>query len=421
MTEPLVGVRHADPQHWLHVLQTRLHATLQDVPGWQVAVSTGATTLDVAHGLADVAAGRPVTSRTRFRVASVTKVLTAGALLDTLPAGSDRVVDLLGDGPWPHWEPITVAHLLHHRSGLVGDYFPPTGEGADAVRRYVDALARQPLLHPAGMDFSYSNAGFVLAGRLLEILTGLPWDEATTSWAHALGHPVRLTVAPDDPDVAQTYRRTPAMPDPLWPRERGAGPAGSTTALSARDLAEVVGAALRHGGHGRSGATYPLPHETFGSGVCAGWFVDEHRLGQVLSHAGGSATLVLAVPEQDVTLAFLGNAPGATPAFRAAADDLLVELVGERSAPTPVTPARRRLPTAGTYVHAGRSLTIEGRGGTHVLHDGDRVRPLVRLDDTAWAPADDHGAPLTAHGTPGGPDYVQWQLRLFARTEDPRA
>jgi CubicO group peptidase (beta-lactamase class C family) len=63
---------------------------------------------------------------------------------------------------------ITVLNLLNHTSGLdwgvIGDF----GEGDDALARYVSRLAGLKLIAPPGTRPSYSQAGFNLAGRIVE-------------------------------------------------------------------------------------------------------------------------------------------------------------------------------------------------------------------------------------------------------------
>jgi CubicO group peptidase (beta-lactamase class C family) len=73
---------------------------------------------------------------------------------------------------------VTVEHLLTHTSGLDGDFFHDTGRGDDCLATYVTAIAARPLTHPPGATHSYSNGGFSVAGRVVEVLTGKVWDTA---------------------------------------------------------------------------------------------------------------------------------------------------------------------------------------------------------------------------------------------------
>ncbi len=67
---------------------------------------------------------------------------------------------------------ITLRHLLTHTSGIDGDLFLDTGRGDDCLRRYVEACADLEQTFPVGDSHSYCNSGFVIAGRVVEQLTG---------------------------------------------------------------------------------------------------------------------------------------------------------------------------------------------------------------------------------------------------------
>src|SRR5262249_51238539 len=73
---------------------------------------------------------------------------------------------------------LTMRHLLTHTSGIDGDVFTDTGRGDDCLEKYVAELAGAAQNHPLGATWSYCNSGFVLAGRVIEKLTGGTWDAA---------------------------------------------------------------------------------------------------------------------------------------------------------------------------------------------------------------------------------------------------
>lgn len=150
---------------------------------------------EACHGLADRAAGLPVTSRTRFAVASLSKMFTAVAVLAALvDAGTSphaRVVDLLPERRRPRTlDPaITVHHLLTHTSGM-GDYAEEDEDLPGYVEDYgslwvdrpcyrmrrpddfLPLYAELPPVAAPGQAFHYCNGGYVLLGALLEELTG---------------------------------------------------------------------------------------------------------------------------------------------------------------------------------------------------------------------------------------------------------
>jgi len=74
---------------------------------------------------------------------------------------------------------VTVVQLLNHSAGWNGDYFEDTGDGADAIATYVQKMIQLEQVSPPGAVASYNNAAYVLAGRLIEKVTGQPYEAAT--------------------------------------------------------------------------------------------------------------------------------------------------------------------------------------------------------------------------------------------------
>ena len=70
----------------------------------------------------------------------------------------------------------TVRHLLTHTGGWEGDYFDDPSRGDDALALMVNRLADLPQVVPLGTIFWYNNAGFYIAGRVLEVVGGEPFE-----------------------------------------------------------------------------------------------------------------------------------------------------------------------------------------------------------------------------------------------------
>jgi len=76
---------------------------------------------------------------------------------------------------------VTVLNLLNHTAGLDWGIIVDTGEGDDALAGYVAKLAELELIAPPGTRASYSQAGYNLAGRIVEKVTGLTYERAVAS------------------------------------------------------------------------------------------------------------------------------------------------------------------------------------------------------------------------------------------------
>jgi CubicO group peptidase (beta-lactamase class C family) len=73
---------------------------------------------------------------------------------------------------------LTPRHLVTHTGGWVGDYFDDFGDGDDALARMVESIGKLPQITPLGELWSYNNAGFNIAGRLVELACGKPYEKA---------------------------------------------------------------------------------------------------------------------------------------------------------------------------------------------------------------------------------------------------
>ncbi|MFJ5726868.1 serine hydrolase [Streptomyces paradoxus] len=158
-----------------------------DVPGLAVAVvdSAGAVHTGCAGRTARTQAGAPVSPATLFRLGSVTKPLTAAAVLRLARAGTidlDRPVtaylpSLAGTG-YPGVEHITLRHLLGHTSGLPQDFYPEGPRDSSLMSGAVhDLLRGYTPIAPPGTGYAYSNPGYDLAGLVAATAAGLPYPE----------------------------------------------------------------------------------------------------------------------------------------------------------------------------------------------------------------------------------------------------
>lgn len=172
------------------------------VPGAALAVSYhGRLVYARGFGFANVEKKEPVKPNATFRIASVSKSLTAVAVLRLIERGklklSDRVWDHLKLTPHldekaevdHRWKTITVHQCLHHTGGWDRDRsYDPIGipwkiakslgtappPGPAQIVRY---MMGQPLDFDPGTRFAYSNLGYLVLGRLIEAASGQKYGE----------------------------------------------------------------------------------------------------------------------------------------------------------------------------------------------------------------------------------------------------
>jgi CubicO group peptidase (beta-lactamase class C family) len=155
------------------------------VPGAAVGVVHGGQHHIRCFGVTNVDYPVPIDPDTVFRIASTTKTFTGTAAMRLVDQGN---LDLEAKVRryLPHFrthvpgvaERVTVRQLLDHTAGWLGDDFENTGQGDDALARYVAGMARLPQLTAPGAVFSYSNSALSLAGRVIEAATKTTYEHA---------------------------------------------------------------------------------------------------------------------------------------------------------------------------------------------------------------------------------------------------
>jgi CubicO group peptidase (beta-lactamase class C family) len=131
-----------------------------------------------AYGLARLDPGQPATSEMRYPIDSVSKEFTAAAVLILAQQGKLALDDPAGKylpdlGPAA---PVTLRQVLTHTAGL-RDYWPqdfvtPELSRPTTVRQIIDEWAKRPLDFQPGTDWQYSNTGYVIAGAIVEKVSG---------------------------------------------------------------------------------------------------------------------------------------------------------------------------------------------------------------------------------------------------------
>ncbi len=296
-----------------------------------------------AVGFADVAAKTPLRSDALFWIASQSKPITAAALMmlvdegkvklddpaaNYLPELKELVVEVKkGKGPAVRGKPktaVTVRHLLTHTSGMPfasPDERPTLDRLSlrDAVRSY----ARTPLLFEPGSSFRYSNAGINTVGRIIEVVSGMRYEEFLDK---RLFGPLGMTDTTFWPSkeqlkrLARSYRpnrdksaleetKVTQLHYPLDDRKRQPMPAGGLFS-TAHDLARFCQMMLNEGTFGKKRllsreAVQQMTRKQTGPGVAVNWGLGWSLGKDSFGHGGAYATSMTIDRKRGLILVFL--------------------------------------------------------------------------------------------------------------------
>jgi CubicO group peptidase (beta-lactamase class C family) len=405
-------------------------ATRFGIPGVAVGVWTDGREAYACHGVTSVDNPLPVDPDTLFLLGSVTKTYTATALLRL---AADGRVEL--QGPVRRYVPelrlkderaaaqVTVAQLLNHTAGLDWGLIADFGEGDDALAGYVARMAELDLVARPGERASYSQAGYNLAGRIIEKVTGLTFERAV---AWLVLEPLGLSHSFFARDDVMTRRFAVGhnrgedgtlSVARLWRRSRGDNPGGGI----ASSAADQVGWARFHLGDGRaeSGArvlpaevlhrmrqpTVALRASNLGEAIGIGWFLREVDGVGTVGHGGsanGQFAELLLVPERGFAVVALSNAgPDGIPCNQAVVRWALqawLGVVDRDPQPLPYDAARAR-ELVGRYETDAQAFTIATDGATLTLEGG--IKPEIRAAADKELPPDIPPADLGLLGGDG--------------------
>ncbi|MEV8318498.1 serine hydrolase domain-containing protein [Streptomyces sp. NPDC059900] len=407
--QPPSPAQPVDVPYW----QRRLTELAQrhHVPGAVLGIARRARSDVVACGVLNQATGVTTTPDSLFQIGSITKVWTATLAMQLADEGAlgldaplaDVLPELRLADPQVARQ-VTMRHLLAHTSGIDGDVFTDTGRGDDCLERFVGQLDQAAQNHPLGATFSYCNSGFVLAGRVIEQLTGMSWDQALRERLCAplgLEHTVTL------PEEALRFRTAighdvragrPPRPVPVWGLPRSQGPAGLITATAgdvlafarlhlangtAPDRTQVLSP---HAAQAMTGLQVELPDtHTLGDSWGLGWVRFGWHGRRLIGHDGatlGQSSFLRILPDQDLAVVLLTNGGAAKDLYRELLGEIFADLAGAVMPAAPRPPAkpvavagRRHL---GRYERAGTRIDIlQGAGGLKLRHT--TTGPLAHL------------------------------------------
>lgn len=137
------------------------------------------------YGLTNYVTKEPLAKDAKFRIASITKPITATAILQLIEskqlAFNDHLLKFFPN--YPNGEKITIYQLLSHTSGIpdwwesgMQENTPSDFPMCPHPHLYIGQMEKQSLFEP-GTSFSYSNTGYVLLGEIIEIVSRMKYEE----------------------------------------------------------------------------------------------------------------------------------------------------------------------------------------------------------------------------------------------------
>ena len=364
-----------------------------------------------AYGFADHAFSAPNKVDTKFNMASMTKVFTTVAILQLVERGEISLDETLAKAlpDYPNQEAaskITIHELLGHKSGL-GDFFGAEFSASNptnyrTLRDYLPLFATKPLLFEPGTRTSYSNAGFIVLGLVIEHVSGKSYYDYVQD---QIFKPANMTdtgfwsYEDDVPNVALSYTRlapgqspggqqqsanTPRGVAPNFTRGQSAGSSFSCV----EDLVRFSEALRNH---------KLLRPESIELILSGGYGLGTQSMNGVrsMSHAGGlpgANTSLEIYPDQGYAVVILSNFD--PPVAQTVAQRLRHELVGAERLRAIQLPVAALAQFAGTYQAApppggpqvqDRPIVIAAdREGLWVTLDMGDVHKFVPLSATEF-------------------------------------
>src|SRR5213080_4608016 len=302
------------------------------VPGFAIGVvRNGKLIFAKGFGVAKLGVNTPITSKSLFHMASVTKTFVATAVMQLVEKGKiDLDAPLIRYLPYfrlndERYRTITIRQMLSHTSGIpdtVNYNWDKPEYDAGALERFVHSIADQKLVFPPGEKFAYSNTAYEILGDVIakvsgesfedyvqhNILTPLGMKDSTLLVREA--NPQLLT----SPHVVENQK---TIVSKIFPYNRAHAPS-STLYSSIEDMSRWAIANLNHG---ELDGQRILKRETIDSmwrpvvdafnlkeGIS--WFTTEKQGHRLVLHSGGDVgfeSLLILAPEDSVAVITMSN------------------------------------------------------------------------------------------------------------------
>lgn len=401
------------------------------VPGASLGVLSGKEYIELVTGVTNVDTQQPVTGDTLFQIGSNTKVYVSTLIMKLVEEGKVSL-----DAPVKKYVPefkladpkyvgqITVRHLLTHTNGIdAADYFNDYGPGDDAIERFVASLSEMGQIHPPGEMWSYCNAGTVLAGRLIEKVTGLPFKRA---FHELLLDPLGLkhtSMRVEDMlvrscaagHITKPGETEPSVtPQPLLPSSTA--PAGAFTVSTPKDMVSFVKVHIEDGRdfltkesvREMQQAQAKMPATSLAESMGIGWILTDFGGERVLAHGGGTVgqlSFLYVLPDRPFVFVLLTNSNTGGALFEALGRFIFEEFTGVWMSQPPKPP------------DDPPKLDLKKYAGLYRRRDIDLE---IKLKDGKLTATSEYTGPLSGLGDPQTETLKPIDKELFAIGDEGR-
>ncbi|HEY7544674.1 MAG TPA: serine hydrolase [Blastocatellia bacterium] len=420
----------------------------KNTPGAAIAIVKDDRVLySKGFGAASVETGAPVTADMLFRLGSTTKMFTAATLVALVERGKIKLDSPVGNyvrGLSPRLSQVTAHQLISNTAGLRDTIEPLQSQDDAALGRMIRSWKDDSFFTTQGRIYSYSSAGYWLAGLVIEEVTGKPYADAMEE---ILFKPLGMNRSTFRPTVAMTFplalghnageNKKPEVIRPAF-NNTAQWPAGSIFS-TASDLARFLIAFLNDGKlEGRQvlspsliaklSAPYAAIPSDADSKYGYGLMNFRYRGIDFTGHGGfsrGYGSMIQMARSHRTGVVILTNRSGETlPKTLEKAMELLLPLetkAEQKPRPALSMSAAEMKDFAGAYSHPPMRWEIFAKDGKLFLRFDGAEHPLKRVDKLKFVfGASDENEIAFVRGADGNIEYLFADLYAAKKVADSR-
>jgi CubicO group peptidase (beta-lactamase class C family) len=432
------------------------------VTGATLGVLQGGEIATAASGLLNMETRVEATPDSVFQIGSIGKVFTTTLIMQLADEGrlslDDKVIAHLKDFTLAETKAarsVTIRQTLNHTSGMDGDFFPADDPEGPSTLSYVRKMALLPSLYPPGEGpMAYCNSGFVVAGRIVEVLTGLPWQTAVLErickplgLSHVVAYPhetLRYRCAIGH--IADPKDMTKIRMAPHTFLSLSAAAAGAVLSMSVESVLKFAAVHMANGAYGDGKSLLsvqsaqrmqtditpiPLFSRVGMTHWGLGWFGCDGHGYRMVGHDGatfGQFAYLRTFPDKNIAFALFTNSPSAK-LYDAIEAQLMDALLGTPVAPQPPQQSWTPDPAlyVGRYANIGAIYDVSEKDGALALCVKSKLgapdvqgrlepyREDVFALQALNTPAD--GQKISFHEGTGPRIFIRIGLRMGRRTQ----